>query len=153
MTANDTTKRPLGTRWCKTAIVLASLAGVGAVLGLGGGAMAILNPLIAFSAFGIGMLLFVIAILTSIVGLALSKGTAGDASVVVPKNQVMNLDAGAYNHIFIRPGGTLVLTGTPEGVLFRLGTLWNPAAYLQEGDVVTSFGTYLGYMRNEISAR
>ncbi len=80
MTANDTTKRPLGTRWCKTAIVLASIAGVGAVVGLGGGAAGILNPLIAFSAFGIGMLLFVIAILTSVVGLALSKGTAGNAS-------------------------------------------------------------------------
>jgi 2-keto-4-pentenoate hydratase/2-oxohepta-3-ene-1,7-dioic acid hydratase in catechol pathway len=49
------------------------------------------------------------------------------------------------------PAGTLVLTGTPEGVLFKPGTLWNPTSYLQEGDVVTSFGTYLGYMRNEIS--
>jgi 2-keto-4-pentenoate hydratase/2-oxohepta-3-ene-1,7-dioic acid hydratase in catechol pathway len=48
------------------------------------------------------------------------------------------------------PVGTLVLTGTPEGVLFKLATLWNPWAYLREGDVVTSFGTYLGYMRNEI---
>jgi 2,4-diketo-3-deoxy-L-fuconate hydrolase len=48
------------------------------------------------------------------------------------------------------PVGTLVLTGTPEGVLFKLATLWNPWAYLGEGDVVTSFGTYLGYMRNEI---
>ena len=49
------------------------------------------------------------------------------------------------------PAGTLVLTGTPEGVLFKLGTLWNPASYLQEGDVVTSFGTYLGYMRNAVN--
>ncbi len=48
------------------------------------------------------------------------------------------------------PAGTLVLTGTPEGVLFNLATLWNPWIYLREGDVVTSFGTYLGYMRNEI---
>jgi 2-keto-4-pentenoate hydratase/2-oxohepta-3-ene-1,7-dioic acid hydratase in catechol pathway len=49
------------------------------------------------------------------------------------------------------PSGTLVLTGTPGGVLFKLGSLWNPAAYLQQGDVVTSFGTHLGYMRNQIS--
>lgn len=48
------------------------------------------------------------------------------------------------------PAGTLVLTGTPEGVLFHPTTLWNPAAYLREGDVVTSFGTYLGFMRNVI---
>ena len=48
------------------------------------------------------------------------------------------------------PAGTLVLTGTPGGVLFNLATLWNPWVYLREGDVVTSFGTYLGFMRNEI---
>lgn len=48
------------------------------------------------------------------------------------------------------PAGTLLLTGTPEGVLFKLGTLWNPWAYLREGDEVTSFGTYLGYMHNDI---
>jgi 2-keto-4-pentenoate hydratase/2-oxohepta-3-ene-1,7-dioic acid hydratase in catechol pathway len=48
------------------------------------------------------------------------------------------------------PAGTLLLTGTPEGVMFKLATLWNPWAYLRQGDVVTSFGTYLGYMRNEI---
>lgn len=46
--------------------------------------------------------------------------------------------------------GTLLLTGTPAGVLFQLATLWNPWAYLRPGDVVTSFGTYLGYTRNKI---
>jgi len=48
------------------------------------------------------------------------------------------------------PAGTLVLTGTPEGVMFHATTLWNPWAYLQEGDIVTSFATYLGYTRNII---
>jgi 2-keto-4-pentenoate hydratase/2-oxohepta-3-ene-1,7-dioic acid hydratase in catechol pathway len=47
--------------------------------------------------------------------------------------------------------GTLLLTGTPGGVLFRVATLWNPWAYLRAGDVVTGFGTYLGYTRNEIA--
>jgi 2-keto-4-pentenoate hydratase/2-oxohepta-3-ene-1,7-dioic acid hydratase in catechol pathway len=47
--------------------------------------------------------------------------------------------------------GTLILTGTPEGVMFHMATLWSPWAYLQEGDVVTSFGTYLGLNRNTIS--
>lgn len=46
--------------------------------------------------------------------------------------------------------GTLLLTGTPAGVLFHPGTLWNPWAYLRAGDVVTSFATHLGYIRNEI---
>lgn len=50
------------------------------------------------------------------------------------------------------PVGTILLTGTPEGVLFHPTTIWNPAAYLREGDVVTSFGTYLGYMRNAIGS-
>ena len=49
------------------------------------------------------------------------------------------------------PAGTLVLTGTPEGVMFKLATIWSPWAYLRAGDVVTSFGTYLGYTRNEIN--
>jgi len=48
------------------------------------------------------------------------------------------------------PARTLVLTGTPAGVLFRLGTLWNPLAYLGEGDTVTSFATYLGYTQNTV---
>ncbi|MEH6548393.1 MAG: fumarylacetoacetate hydrolase family protein [Pseudomonadales bacterium] len=48
------------------------------------------------------------------------------------------------------PAGTLILTGTPAGVMFHIATLWSPWAYLQEGDVVTSFGTYLGLLRNEI---
>jgi 2-keto-4-pentenoate hydratase/2-oxohepta-3-ene-1,7-dioic acid hydratase in catechol pathway len=47
---------------------------------------------------------------------------------------------------------TLLLTGTPAGVLFDVGTIWNPWVYLRPGDVVTSFGTYLGYMRNVIAA-
>lgn len=46
--------------------------------------------------------------------------------------------------------GTLILTGTPEGVMFHLANLWNPWAYLREGDVVTSFGTYLGFTQNTV---
>ena len=48
------------------------------------------------------------------------------------------------------PAGTLILTGTPEGVQFHVTTIWNPWAYLTEGDVVSSFATYLGYMKNPI---
>lgn len=46
--------------------------------------------------------------------------------------------------------GTLVLTGTPEGVMFNLYTLWNPYFYLQPDDVVTSYATYLGKTRSVI---
>jgi 2,4-diketo-3-deoxy-L-fuconate hydrolase len=51
------------------------------------------------------------------------------------------------------PAGTLLLTGTPGGVMFKVATLWSPLSYLSEGDEVVSWGTYLGFMRNRISAR
>jgi 2-keto-4-pentenoate hydratase/2-oxohepta-3-ene-1,7-dioic acid hydratase in catechol pathway len=46
--------------------------------------------------------------------------------------------------------GTLILTGTPAGVMFNIATLWNPLSYLRVGDTVTSSATYLGMMRNTI---
>jgi 2,4-diketo-3-deoxy-L-fuconate hydrolase len=46
--------------------------------------------------------------------------------------------------------GTLILTGTPAGVLFHPATIWNPFAYLREDDIVTSVGTYLGVLRNVV---
>jgi len=60
--------------------VLAVVAIILTVVGLGGGATRILSPMAAFGAFGIGGLLFVISILASVVGLALSKGSAGNTS-------------------------------------------------------------------------
>ncbi|MFT6051351.1 MAG: 2,4-diketo-3-deoxy-L-fuconate hydrolase [Halioglobus sp.] len=50
------------------------------------------------------------------------------------------------------PAGTLLLTGTPGGVMFKVANLWSPLAYLREDDVVVSWGTYVGFMRNKISA-
>lgn len=73
-------KRPLGTRWCKTGIFLAIVAAVLTVVGLAGGRTGTLPGTSAFIAFGLGGLLFMVAILVSLIGLALSKGTAGDAS-------------------------------------------------------------------------
>jgi 2-keto-4-pentenoate hydratase/2-oxohepta-3-ene-1,7-dioic acid hydratase in catechol pathway len=48
------------------------------------------------------------------------------------------------------PAGTMLLTGTPGGVMFNVITLWNPRSYLRAGDVVISSGTYLGLMRNTV---
>ena len=48
------------------------------------------------------------------------------------------------------PARTMVLTGTPEGVMFSLANVWYGGAYLREGDVVTSVATHLGMMRNVI---
>jgi len=73
-------KRPLGTRWCKTGIFLAIAAAVLTLIGLGGGRTGMLSGVSAFMAFGIGGLLFLISIVINVIGLALSKGTAGNAS-------------------------------------------------------------------------
>ncbi|QFU75121.1 hypothetical protein EY643_05355 [Halioglobus maricola] len=49
------------------------------------------------------------------------------------------------------PTGTPILTGTPDGVIFSLANLLLPWPYLGEGDVVLSFGTYLGLMKNTVT--
>jgi 2-keto-4-pentenoate hydratase/2-oxohepta-3-ene-1,7-dioic acid hydratase in catechol pathway len=48
------------------------------------------------------------------------------------------------------PAKTLVLTGTPEGTMFHIATLWNPLFYLASGDVVTAYATYLGITKNTV---
>lgn len=46
--------------------------------------------------------------------------------------------------------GTILLTGTPEGVLFHPATLWNPLAYLGSGDEVVLRARHFGALRNVI---
>ena len=48
------------------------------------------------------------------------------------------------------PAGTILLTGTPEGVLFHPATLWNPFAYLQSGDEVVVRAPGLGVLWNRV---
>ena len=48
------------------------------------------------------------------------------------------------------PAGTILLTGTPEGVLFHPATLWNPLAYLQSGDEVVVRAPGLGVLWNRV---
>jgi 2-keto-4-pentenoate hydratase/2-oxohepta-3-ene-1,7-dioic acid hydratase in catechol pathway len=49
------------------------------------------------------------------------------------------------------PPRALVLSGTPGGVIFRLGNLWRGGAYLQPDDVVVSRATGLGALRNRVA--
>ena len=51
------------------------------------------------------------------------------------------------------PKGTLILTGTAAGVLFKPANIWNQAFYLQAGDVVRTEATYLGHLENTVEAR
>jgi len=48
------------------------------------------------------------------------------------------------------PRGTLILTGTSAGVLFKPVNLWNPGFYLQRGDRIVTRATYLGHLDNRI---
>jgi 2-keto-4-pentenoate hydratase/2-oxohepta-3-ene-1,7-dioic acid hydratase in catechol pathway len=48
------------------------------------------------------------------------------------------------------PPRSLVLTGTPAGVLFHPATLWSAGAYLEPGDEVVTRATHLGILRNRI---
>jgi 2-keto-4-pentenoate hydratase/2-oxohepta-3-ene-1,7-dioic acid hydratase in catechol pathway len=46
--------------------------------------------------------------------------------------------------------GTLILTGTPSGVLFNLASIWSSRAYLQSGDNVMTYATHLGMLHNKV---
>lgn len=48
------------------------------------------------------------------------------------------------------PPRTLLLTGTPAGVMFHPLTLWSAGAYLEQGDEVITLATHLGMLRNRI---
>ena len=48
------------------------------------------------------------------------------------------------------PKGTLILTGTGAGVLFKPLNIWGQQFYLQAGDVVTTQAPYLGHLTNRI---
>jgi 2-keto-4-pentenoate hydratase/2-oxohepta-3-ene-1,7-dioic acid hydratase in catechol pathway len=48
------------------------------------------------------------------------------------------------------PARTLLLTGTPAGVMFHPLTLWSPGAYLVPGDEVVTRSPRLGLLRNRI---
>lgn len=70
-------KRPLGTRWCSIGSVLSGVGLVLAALGALGGRYGLLKPLAAFSTFGVGLLLCVLALVVLLIGLLLSKGSGG----------------------------------------------------------------------------
>lgn len=49
------------------------------------------------------------------------------------------------------PKGTLLLTGTAAGVIFKPANIWHQGLYLQAGDVVRVEAPYLGFLQNRIS--
>jgi 2-keto-4-pentenoate hydratase/2-oxohepta-3-ene-1,7-dioic acid hydratase in catechol pathway len=49
------------------------------------------------------------------------------------------------------PARAMLLSGTPDGVIFRLSNLWRGSLYLQPGDEVVARATGLGALRNRIA--
>ena len=50
----------------------------------------------------------------------------------------------------IIPRGTLILTGTAAGVIFKPLNIWNQSVYLQPGDVVRTEASFLGHLENTV---
>jgi len=50
------------------------------------------------------------------------------------------------------PRGTLLLTGTAAGVIFKPLNIWNQSFYLKQGDTVRVEGTGLGHLNNTVIA-
>lgn len=48
------------------------------------------------------------------------------------------------------PARTLILTGTPGGVMFHVLTVWYPGAYLERGDEVWTLAPFLGVLHNRV---
>jgi len=53
----------------------------------------------------------------------------------------------------VLPARALLLSGTPDGVIFRMTNLWRSGLYLQPGDEVVARATALGALRNRVAPR
>ena len=73
-------KRALGTRWCITGYWMLLIGVMLIIVGLLGASIEVLSAMVAFMLFGVGLLLIILATLTTIIGIIMSLGTAGDAS-------------------------------------------------------------------------
>lgn len=82
MSDSEANKRPSGTRWCSTGVVFSGTGAALILIGLIGGRIEIWSPLFTFGVFGVGFLALIIGIVSTIVGLIMSKGTGGGTSAV-----------------------------------------------------------------------
>jgi len=77
-----TIKRSRGTRWCIIGSWLLLTGVVLVTIGLAGSRLEFLTPVMSFTLFGIGFLITIVSGLTTAIGIAISMGTAGDASAL-----------------------------------------------------------------------
>ena len=80
MNDSNSSKPARGTRWCKTGIWFAGIAVAAFIIGLGGARTGLLPPMGGFAGFGVGFLCAILSVLTTVVGILISKGSAGNAS-------------------------------------------------------------------------
>lgn len=48
------------------------------------------------------------------------------------------------------PTGTIILSGTPQGVIFKKANMWNRSVFLKEGDQILMQGDGFGFITNSI---
>jgi uncharacterized protein (DUF1499 family) len=82
MSDSQKPKRPSGTRWCGTGVVFSGSGAVLILLGLTGARIELLSAMAAFMVFGIGLLALLIGVISTVIGLIMSKGTGGATSAV-----------------------------------------------------------------------
>lgn len=49
------------------------------------------------------------------------------------------------------PAGTIILSGTPQGVIFKKANMWNRSVFLRDGDNVLMTGEGFGFISNKIA--
>jgi len=82
MNNSEAAKRARGTRWCILGFWLLVAGAVVLVIGLAGGPLGFVPQIKSFMLFGVGLLIVAAAALLTAVGIAISMGTAGDASAL-----------------------------------------------------------------------
>ncbi len=83
MNSSGSVQRARGTRWCSIGIGLALISVALIVIGLAGVRLELLSPIASFMLVGVSCLILILSGLLNGIGIAVSLGTAGDASAVL----------------------------------------------------------------------
>jgi hypothetical protein len=143
---NETTTQPKqrGTGWCGIGSWFAGLGLGAALIGILGAGSGLINPIGAFSAFGIGVLICVVALVILLIGLLLSKGSGGS----IAQGRVWSAFIAAAALVVVSLSGFMGSRGAPP--IHDISTdLDNPPAFdriipLREADGAQNPPEYAG---------
>ena len=116
-----TGKGSRGTKWCKTGIWLFAVGVLLIIAGLAGAGFDLLSPMASFSAFGFGALLLAPTAIITVIGLAISLGTAGNASALVSWSALILSIIIIGTALSLRPN-VMTATGEPPPGIHDLTT-------------------------------